>query len=75
MYHLQDFYDHNLLPKMIAYPHQYVARMISNKNFADIFKPKQPSISEKDNKFTHSTTSLATQSNLSENFNKSFKLT
>ena len=57
MYHLQDFYDHNLLPRMFAFPHQYVARMISKKkDFADILKPKQPSISEKDTKFTHSTT-------------------
>ena len=35
IYHLQNYYEQNLLPKMFAFPHQYVARIISNKNFAE----------------------------------------
>ena len=33
IYHLQDFYENNLLPKMFAFPHQYVARIVSNNNY------------------------------------------
>ena len=29
---MEDFYENNLLPKMFAFPHQYVARMIANTN-------------------------------------------
>ena len=38
IYHMKDFYDSNLLPKMFAFPHQYVARIISNSNYADVAK-------------------------------------
>ena len=32
IYHMEDFYENNLLPKMFAFPHQYVARIIANNN-------------------------------------------
>ena len=32
IYNLEDFYENNLLPKMFAFPHQYVARIVANKN-------------------------------------------
>ena len=32
IYNLEDFYENNLLPKMFAFPHQYVSRMIANRN-------------------------------------------
>ena len=32
IYNLEDFYENNLLPKMFAFPHQYVTRMIANRN-------------------------------------------
>ena len=31
---MEDFYENNLLPKMFAFPHQYVARIIANNNRA-----------------------------------------
>ena len=31
IYNLEDFYENNLLPKMFAFPHQYVARVANNK--------------------------------------------
>ena len=30
IYNLEDFYENNLLPKMFAFPHQYVARVTNN---------------------------------------------
>ena len=30
IYNLEDFYENNLLPKMFAFPNQYVARMVKN---------------------------------------------
>lgn len=32
IYNLEDFYDNNLLPKMKAFPHQYVARIVASQN-------------------------------------------
>ena len=32
IYNMEDFYENNLLPKMFAFPHQYVARIIANNN-------------------------------------------
>ena len=34
IYNMEDFYENNLLPKMFAFPHQYVARIIANNNRA-----------------------------------------
>ena len=42
IYNLEDFYENNLLPKMFAFPHQYVARIVANKN-------KQKGIATKEN--------------------------
>ena len=30
IYNLEDFYENNLLPKMLAFPHQYVTRVTNN---------------------------------------------
>lgn len=32
IYNLEDFYENNLLPKMYAFPHQYVSRIVASQN-------------------------------------------
>ena len=31
IYNLEDFYENNLLPKMFAFPNQYISRVTNNR--------------------------------------------